>query len=403
MQPHAGRQSPRAIPTFHAAERPAPELLHALAWYSREVLRLDQLFNAVTVKRRRNPERPVKRRRSAFRDPMICIDFLLMAWLGVTRLSQIDRHLKPRDDLARAFGLPRFCDHTTAHNFLNAFHQPHLAQLDRVNARLLAEHGVAPTTRAPILDVDVARRVVRHSGRRRDTEYRWAVAFSAGEALAQTLAHNERDWTPVALGAAAAARRHLAGRPALLRLSGTCTSMALLAAVHRMRLPFLTSVSWPWALAQSPAPQTGGRWMWLDPERRILDLGSAPAATAPGVTLRTVLVERAAALPGLARERLAVVSSLAEESPAAIVRLAASRSMLRPFLGHPRWPLGDGKMPSGDVRGIAAYLRLATVAMNVLRLFARHLGDEWTLPRLREQLRLIGRGGARATGRGTAG
>ena len=388
---------------FHAADRPAPELLHALAWYSREVLRLEQLFNAVTVKRRRNLDRPVQRRRSAFRDPMICIDFLLMAWLGVTRLSQIARHLKPRDDLARAFGLARFCDHTTAHNFLNAFHRPHLAQLDRANARLLAEHGVAPNARAPILDVDVARRVVRRTGRRREGEYRWAVAFSAGEAVGQALAHNDSDWKPVVLRAADAARGRLAGKPALVRLGGTCTSLALLAALHRMRLPFLTTVTWPWALAQSPAPETGGRWSWLDPERRILDLGSAPATTAPGLTLRTILLERAAALPGLARERVALVSSLTEEAPAGIVRLAGSRSMLRPFCGHPRWPLGDGKMPSGDVRGIAAYLRLATMAMNVLRLFARHLGDEWTLPRLREQLRLIGGSAARGTGRVTRG
>ena len=330
---------------------------------------------------------------------MICIDFLLMAWLGVTRLSQIAPHLKPRDDIARAFGLPRFCDHTTAHNFLNAFHRPHLAQLDRVNARLLAEHGVAPNARAPILDLDVAARVVRRTGRRRKAEYRWAVAFSAGEAVGQALAHNERDWSSVVLRATAAAREHLASKPTLVRLGGHCPSLGLLAALHRLRLPFLSTVTWAWALAQRPGPAAGRDWSWLDPERRILDLGNAPAATASGVVLRTILVERAAALPGLPRERFAVVSSLADEAPAGIVRLAASQSTIRAFYGHARWPLGDGKMPSGDVRGVAAYLRLATIAMNVLRLFARHLGDEWTLPRLRDQLRLIDGSSRRGTGR----
>ena len=374
---------------------PSPELVGALGWYVRDVLRLDRVFNCVTVKRRRNLARPVRRRRSAFRDPMICIDFLAMAWLGATRLSQIARYLRPRDDLARAFGLPRFCDHTTAHNFLNAFHRTHLRQLDDANARLLAEHGVAATARAPVLDLDVASRTVRRGGRRRDVVYRWALALCGGEGVAQALDHRAADWRPVLLDTLEEARRRVGGKPSLVRLAGTGASMDLLRALDRRRVPFLATVSWPWALAQHPAPEGAVRWTWLDAERRALDLGAAPAASAPGLALRTVLVERPAPAPGLRRERVALVSSLLEEDPPAIVRLGASTATLRHFFGHRRWPLGDGKMPSGDPRGNGAYLRLATIAMNVLRLFARALGEEWTLPRLRAQLRLVPSAGAR--------
>ncbi|MFW6108556.1 MAG: hypothetical protein ACOC8D_01955, partial [bacterium] len=214
---------------------PSLELVHALAWYGREVLGLERLFNRVTVKRRRNPASPVRRRKSAFRDPKMCVDFLAMAWLGVRRLSQIAERLKPRPDLARAFGLRRFADHTTAHNFLNAFHVTHLRQLDAVNARLLAEHGVAATCRAPILDVDVARRTVRRSGRRHDWVYRWAVAFCAGEAVAQGLSHRAEAWRPVVRDTIDAAREWLDGKPSLVRLAGRCTSLDLLRALDRRR------------------------------------------------------------------------------------------------------------------------------------------------------------------------
>ena len=44
------------------------ELIGALAWFTRDVLRLERDFSRVTVKRRRNLARPIRRRRSAFRD-----------------------------------------------------------------------------------------------------------------------------------------------------------------------------------------------------------------------------------------------------------------------------------------------------------------------------------------------
>ena len=369
--------------------RPSPELLQALAWYARDVLQLPRLFRAVTVKRRRNPTCPVKRRKSAFRDPMICIDFLAMAWLGATRLSHIGRYLRARDDLAQLFGLPRFCDHTTAHNFLNAFHRTHLRQLDRVNARLLREHGSAPGARAPIVDLGVAERRVRRAGRRREVAYRWAVAFCAGEAVAQALDPRARPWHETVLEALHDAREHLEGKPHLVRLARACTSLELLRGLTRERLPFLATVTWPWALAQRRDSHGGAGWRWLDDDSRVLDLGTERAVDAPRLALRTVLVERPALAPGLPRQRVALVTSMLDAECGVIDRLAACAATVRQFFDHPRWPLADGKMPSSDPRGNAAYLRLAAIAANVLRLFARHVGAERALPQLRARLRLI--------------
>ena len=384
------------MPRFHAPlaapSPPSLELVHALAWFAREVLALDRLFNTVTVKRRRNLARPVKRRKSAFRDPMICLDLCTMTWLGVTRLSHIETHLRPRQDLARAFGLPRFCDHTTAHNFLNAFHRTHVRQLDDVNARLLIAHGQALSERAPILDLDLATRSVRHVARRRRSErYRWAVAFCAGEAIAQRLAL-ERAGAEVlpglVLDLAAAARRRLARKPRLVRLAGTCASAQVVRALARERLPFLTTTTWAWALAQGPERHGPVRWAAPDPEHRVLDLGAAAGLAGVRQPLRVVLVERAALAPGLRRDRFAIVTSLADEPPASLLPMALYQSTIRGFFGHPRWPLGDGKLPSSGPRGIEAYLHLATIARNVLGLFARHLAEEWSLSRLRDRLRV---------------
>jgi hypothetical protein len=381
-------------PLFRAGPGPSIELLHALAWYAGQVLRFPRLFGPVTVKRRRNLAVPVKRRRSAFRDPMICVDFLAMGWLGVTRLSQIDTYLRPREDLARLFGLRRFCDHTTAHNFLNAFHETHLRQLDEVNARLLLEHGHARATLAPILDLDLVSRPVRHVGRRRRAErLRWAVAFCAGEAVAQALAREPSLCravpAQVVLDALDAACSRLAAKPRLVRVAAPCTSADLVRGLGRRRLPFLTTSTWAWALAQRPAPDPQLRWASPDPEHRMLDLGGAPVEDGARPALRTILVERPAPAPGQPRERLAIVTSVFDGAAAAIVRLAASQTTVRAFFGHPRWPLGDGKMPSSGRRGNEAYLRLAAIAMNVLRLFSRHVGEEGSLARLRRRLRLV--------------
>jgi len=361
-------------------------LLHALGWYARDVLDLERLLNVVTVKRRRNLARPIRRRRSAFRDPVICYDFLAMAWLGATRLSHIERHLEGRRDLARALGLPRFCDHTTAHNFLNAFHVTHLRQLDEANARLLRRHGASPSQLAPILDVDLARRVVRRPGRR-DRTYQWAVAFCAGEAVAQQLSPQPADSRALVLDVLSLARATLGRRPALVRLVGAARE--LLRALARQRIRFLATTSWAAALAQGPPLPAAQSWVELDGDARILDLGASPDPARGGPCLRTLLAERPARGPCLPRERVAIVTSLLDLPPQAVLPLAASICQIAAFYGHPRWPLADGKPPSSDPRGLAAYLRLATIAMNVLRLFARQLGAEWTPSRLHARLRAV--------------
>jgi len=323
---------------------PSEDLVGELAWFTRDVLRLERCFSRVTVKRRRNLERPVRRRRSAFRDPMICIDFLLMAWLGATRLSHIASHLRGRPGLAQAFGLPRFCD---------------------------------------------PRRSVGRTGRRRDLAYRWAVAWCAGEGVEQSLEPCDADAADLVARTVDRACAALGGKPRLVRLTGPCVSIQRLRAMQRSGLPFVARATWPWALAHRSEEHPSLEWRRLGRGLRALDLGVAPATTAARLELRTVLVERPAPAPGLQRERLAVVSSLADEDAAALVRLSSSMTSLRGFFGHPRWPLGDGKLPSGDPRGNAAYLWLATIAMNVLVLFKRHLGEGESLAQIRADLRLI--------------
>jgi len=215
------------------------------------------------------------------------------------------------------------------------------------------------------------------------------VAFCAGEAVAQALDQRAHEWRPVVSAALAAARERLAGKPRLVRVAGTCTSLPLLRALARQGMPFLASVTWPWALTQRPGPHTGTRWTWLDDDTRVRDLGTARAADSPRLPLRTVLFERAAVARGLPRQRIAVVTSMEDAECGTLDRLAASAATLRRFFDHGRWPLGDGKMPSSDPRGVAAYLHLAAIALNVLHLFARHVGEERAWPQLRARLRLV--------------
>jgi hypothetical protein len=360
------------------------EMLSALAWYVRHVARLEPLFGRVTVKRKRNPASPVRRRSSAFRDPKICVNFLLLTWLGVRRLSQISRQLTGHEDLAELFGLRRFCDHTTAHSFLNGFHRTHLAQLDRVNATLLKRHGAAPGLRMPVVDMAAARRTVRHVSPPRRGEYRWVVGFCAGEAIAQRLEYGQVSWRALVTDTLAAARACLSHKPCLLRLPGMAISQELLTDLARGRQRFLATTSWAWALAQRDDRPAQLPWLSLGGRTRLRDLG--PDRDGFGA-IRTVLIEWLPGEPDVQPERYALVTSLLDTPVQALVPVAESRMSLSGFFGHPTWPLRDGKPPSSDPRGVAAYCRLATIATNVLVLFARHLGGRWDADSLRESLR----------------
>lgn len=361
----------------------------SLAWFIHDVLRLLPLLNQVTVKRRRRAGRRVRRRRSAFRDPVMCLDFLAMAWLGATRLSQVARQLSARADLARVFGLPRFADHTTAHNVLNAFRASHLAQLDRVNDELLRRHGPLRHDRPAALDLDAAPRPVRRRGGGRSRTYLWVVAFAGGLAVAQRLDENVTDPSGPLLELLGDARARWPGRPRLVRLTHCCVSERLLRALLRQRLHFAASTSWAWTLSRLTRPPEAVPWLNLGPDERVRDLGPWTLGPARRPNVRGVLVERASLVPGAPPHRAAIVTSLLDGDPAALAALASAATTMRSFFGHPSWPLRDGKPPSSRSRGMAAYLRLATLAMNVLELFARELGPPWTRPRLHRALRVI--------------
>jgi hypothetical protein len=127
-------------------------------------------------------------------------------------------------------------------------------------------------------------------------------------------------------------------------------------------------------------------WLSLGGRTRLRDLG--PDRDGFGA-IRTVLVESLPGEPDEQPGRHALVTSLLDTPVQALVPLAESRMSQSGFFGHPTWPLRDGKPPSSDPRGVAAYCRLATIATNVLVLLARHLGAGWELGSLRAALRRV--------------
>jgi len=364
-------------------------LLHSLAWFTQEVLGLETLLNQVTVKRRRNLARPVRRRRSAFRDPAMCLDFLVMVWLGATRLSHITQYLSRRNDLARIFGLPRFADHTTAHNFLNNFHATHLRQLDRVNLELLRRSGSLRKRRPACLDLDMATRRVRRRAGGIARIYTWATAFADHLCVSQLLEDKTTESRNLLLHLLDQTRALWQGRPRLVRLSPPCVSESLLRALLRHRFRFLARTSWSWALSHAQNRLEDAEWLVLNPDTRARDLGPTTLGPATRHNARIILLERCSIVPGAPPDRSALVTSLLDADLSTLSVLAAHATTPRSFFGHPTWPLRDGKPPSTRPRGFAAYLRLATIGMNTLALFAQSLGPPWTPARLHRALRII--------------
>jgi hypothetical protein len=163
-------------------------------------------------------------------------------------------------------------------------------------------------------------------------------------------------------------------------------SRELLTHLARTRQEFVATTSWAWAMAQRDDSPSRVPYLSVSRRTRVRDLG--PDRDGFGA-VRTIQVEHAAEGAGERPHRHAIVTSLLDAPVRALLPLAASRMSLPAFFGHPSWPLRDGKPPSSDPRGLAAYCRLATIATNVLVLFARHLGGRWTVAGLRDALRAV--------------
>jgi len=168
-------------------------------WYGlMDVLQLNRRFRIITVKDKRNRERPIKRRKKPFPASLTCLSLVTIILLGIKRFEKIKPLLSTEKALANLLRLPRFFGVTTARNFINQFSLWHLRQLDSINTKLLADFGESTHQDLPIVDLDGTthsleskkrgKAVVGYNKKNKGKPcYQWAVAFVRQEIIVQNL------------------------------------------------------------------------------------------------------------------------------------------------------------------------------------------------------------------------
>lgn len=92
-------------------------LFPLLAWFLMDYLLLPQYFKDLTVKKKRNRKRPIKRRKSKFDISQMCMGIITAILLGVERFRKINDVLSTEIKIAELVGLPEFFDQSTVHRF----------------------------------------------------------------------------------------------------------------------------------------------------------------------------------------------------------------------------------------------------------------------------------------------
>jgi len=131
-------------------------LFALLAWFLVDIIELSKRFKIVTVKKRRNRNNPIKRRKKPFPDYKMCLGIVVIILLGIKRFEKIPRLLHTETKLAEVIGLEKFFRVATARNFINEFTLWHLRQLDKINMSILKDFGEATLQDLAILDIDTS-------------------------------------------------------------------------------------------------------------------------------------------------------------------------------------------------------------------------------------------------------
>lgn len=379
-------------------------LFALLAWFLVDVLELERRFRPLTVKRKRNRQAPVKRRRSPFLAPKLCLGLVTTTLLGIRRFENLTPLLHTEGSLAGLIGLERFFSRSTARNFINACQLWHLRQLDRINLGLLRDWGECSRQDFPVVDIDSQTHTLESRkregavvgfNRKRPGKpcYQWSVAFVRGEVVSQRLLAGNQKASTDAKARIEDVKAKLGLSHFIIRLDGGYFSGELLDWIVEQGLGLVTSVRYDWVVAQPGNHPEDHRWVRYDEKTRVLDLGVTAVVRTSAHLYRVILVEKEQEpFPGSRRRaktlRYAVIAHLPwQMRPEALYEFYHQRQTIENFFKEAQNPFSAGKMPSQRLRANEAYLGLVTLAYNCFTIFKKTLcqatGEETLLKQLR--------------------
>jgi hypothetical protein len=361
-------------------------LFPIFAWYMMEVIDLKAFFNQVTVKRKRNHNEPLKRRKPKYTAADMCVGIITGNILGLSRLWNIKDVLGTETALAEMIGLPEFFDQSTGHLFLDEFQAWHIRQLDQASTNLLLAFGESPRQDVLVVDIDST----THSLESRQREkavvgfnkikpgkpcYQWSVAFVRGEVVAQKLMAGDTNCKTPFQELVRAVKEKLNQRIAVVRLDGGYFSAENLEFTVAEGLQIITTERYDWIMARKPKMDPN-RWLSYDEKTRLYDLGLMKVVSTTELRFRVVLVEKEQ-VPfnrKLAKLiRYAIIENLAFRLDAqAVYEFYHGRQSIENYFKESKNPFSSGKMPSGKFRANEAYLQLVAMAGNLYTWFKKN-------------------------------
>ena len=372
----------------------------------KDVLELEKRCKIVTVKRKRNrdEEKNIKRRKSPFPAPKMCVGIVVTILLGIKRFERINNLLHDETKIANLIGLKRFFDRVTARNFINEFQVWHLKQLDRVNTDLLRDFGESFRQDFPVLDIDMTTHSLESKKRdgavpgynkknRGKPCYKWSVGFIREEVVSQVLSKGNTHCSTKFKELVEDVKKKASTKNLIIRADGGYLSGEMLSYVVEEDLQIVTAAQFDYVTAQKENEIDFSTWVDYDENTRLLDAGEAYVVSKCKHEFRVILVEKKQEKIKIkgGKEYIyyAVVSILNAPSDAsAIYEFYHQRQTIENFFKESKNPLNAGKMPSQKFRGNEAYLHLVTLAYNCFSIFKKTICQQSGRENLLVQLRI---------------
>jgi hypothetical protein len=377
-------------------------LFALLAWFLVDVLRLEERFRIVTVKRRRNRVRPIKRRKCPFPDEKMCLSIITTILLGIKRFENVNVLLHNEIELPKLLGLPRFFEATTARNFISQFTLWHLRQLDKANIQLLKDFGESACQDFPVLDIDST----THSLESRKREgavpgfnrknkgkpcYQWSVGFVRGEVVSQNLMFGDKKPSMDFKDLVYDVMKKLNSSKLVIRGDAAYTSTTNLNFVIENGLQYIGGVPYKWIKANNDIDES--RWAQYDEQTRIMNLDKAVVTSKCKTKFRVILIEKEQEPIKIKarkrRIRYGIVSNISFLKDArSLYEFYNERQTIENFFKESKNPFNAGKMPSQKFRGNQAYLYLVTIAYNCFSIFKKSICHQTCAESLLKQLEI---------------
>lgn len=362
-------------------------LLPLFIWYLRDILELEKRFQTLTVKTKRNHEKPIKYREKPYTEEKISLAFIVLILLQIERFYKIKDTLSDEIGIAKLIGLEKFFSDQTAYNFINAFQKWHIDQLQRINTKLLLDFGSSFHQDFPVIDVDMTTFSLESKLREGAVPgynkknkgkpcYQWSVSFCSGEAISNRLAEGNTASLSNFMEMLENIEKLLPSKLYMMRLDSGYLSAEVLNYIADKNLFVVCGCSYSYVMAQPENKLKQIEWNEYDENTWLFDLGVTKVVKKAKDDFRVILVKKKQEEIKIKKVieylHYAIVTNFyIHQTPEIIYNEYHKRQTIENFFKEVKNPFNSTKMPSSLFRGNEAYLYFEVIAYNCWKIFKK--------------------------------